>query len=120
MNDGISGGCMYGDGIVVCSPRGYSYRAILRCPTCKARRRFVVTLHMWYGPDQVCCGCGESWSDGEMSPRPFQRGWRVESIKRAKKWWALAVTRGEANAALMAEVSKYMEPSQPAGGGVRD
>lgn len=49
----------------------------------------------WYGPTITCCGCGDSWSDGEMLERPFRRGWRKESIGRAVRDWYEAQTPAE-------------------------
>ena len=57
------------------------------CLACK-RRTFAVGWHAeYYGWSQTCLRCGERWEDGEMCPRPFRRGWRKDSIERAKRRW---------------------------------
>lgn len=66
-------------------------RRIGNCPTCRQRRRVAGFDQLWYGPTWTCLGCGDSWSDGEMLPRPFARGWREKAIARAQGWWAEAV-----------------------------
>lgn len=83
-------GCIVGGGIAICGVGGLSYRTITYCPTCECRRRFVVRWQMWYGDDATCLGCGDSWQDGDLCPRPFRRGWRRERIERAKKQYANA------------------------------
>ncbi|MFD5221430.1 hypothetical protein ACFWMH_27695 [Streptomyces tendae] len=44
----------------------------------------------YYGPNITCCGCGDSWSCGELLPRPFRRGWRTAEIAKAKRAWTEA------------------------------
>lgn len=51
------------------APKGEVVRRVLRCPSCKRRRRFVVVLYGWYGAMTTCCGCGEQWNDGYRAPR---------------------------------------------------
>lgn len=72
---------------VICSPPSFPIRRVLHCPTCKQRRRFAGHDATWYGPTVTCCGCGDSWTCGEMHGRPFQRGWRAKSIHAAKRAW---------------------------------
>jgi hypothetical protein len=68
----------------------------MHCPTCKSRRRFTQTwLGAWYGSRLTCCGCGDSWTDGERYPRPFLRGWRKEATDRARRDWQDALTPDE-------------------------
>lgn len=57
-----------------------------RCPTCAARRTFVVEYPAspWYGATWTCLGCGDMWSDGERHERPFRPGWRPQRIAHAK------------------------------------
>jgi hypothetical protein len=86
-------------GIIVCSPPAWTYRAILRCPVCKRRRRHVVTLGGYYGSTIGCLGCGDSWMDGELAPRPWRRGWREESKARLRAKWASAMSKRDAYAA---------------------
>jgi hypothetical protein len=54
------------------------------CPTCDKQTFFTAFFQDYYGWDSTCLKCGEHWCDGEMSERPFARGWRKDSIKRAK------------------------------------
>lgn len=74
--------------VIVCRGNGYARRAITYCPTCKQRRRFAVSDELWYGRRQTCCGCGDTWTDGQRNPRPFCRGWRVTAIARARQEYA--------------------------------
>lgn len=64
----------------------YSERRVVvqQCPTEKRRRRMLACFQEWYGWDITCSGCGDHWSDGWRSERPFRRGWREEAIKRVK------------------------------------
>lgn len=55
-------------------------RMVRHCPTCDKRRRFTGMEQLYYGPTWTCCGCGDSWSDGEQLPRPFARSWRAEAV----------------------------------------
>lgn len=73
--------------VAVCSPPAFLWRAIRNCPTCKQRRRFSGREQAWYGTTWTCCGCGDSWTDGEMHERPFKRGWRKGAIAHAKRTW---------------------------------
>lgn len=75
---------------VVCSPSQYPRRHVRHCPICKRRRRMIALDAVWYGPTVTCCGCGDSWTDGELHPRPFKRGWRAEAIAKAKRDWDAA------------------------------
>ena len=67
----------------------YSRRVLAKehCPNCKRKTFFVSFFQDWYGWDSTCLKCGDSWQDGEMSERPFLRGWRKKSIEQAKKTW---------------------------------
>lgn len=65
-------------------------RMVKHCPTCKRRRRMYGWFQQWYGWIVTCCHCGEKWCDGEMLPRPFERGWRRESALRARVRWVKA------------------------------
>ena len=73
--------------VIICRPSGFPIRRILHCPTCKRRRRFAGRDYVWYGPSITCCGCGDSWSDGERHDRPARRGWRTIEIAAAKDLW---------------------------------
>lgn len=74
----------------LCSPVQFVRRQMLHCPICKAKRRMVAREAVWYGVTVTCCGCGDSWTDGELHERPFKRGWRREEIAKAKKIWDAA------------------------------
>lgn len=63
--------------------------AIHRCPTCERERRFYCTHTPWYGVDRWCTGCGDMWQDGELSERPFERGWRRRNREYARRKLAL-------------------------------
>lgn len=78
--------------LVVCGGAVAYRRRILWCPICERRRRFVVAYDAspYYAPSLTCCGCGDSWSDGELGYRPFARGWRKAAIRKAKARWQSA------------------------------
>jgi hypothetical protein len=90
----------------ICSPPKFPLRRIMRCPTCAQRRRFAGYDQAWYGPTWTCCGCGDSWGDGERLERPFRRGWRPDAIQRAKRIWdgAGAFTRRDWHAWLIEQI----------------
>lgn len=67
----------------------------IRCPCCQCTTEMVVRYEAYYGLTTYCCRCGDSWQDGEMFPRPFQRGWRKAAIRRYRKLWDQA-THGAA------------------------
>lgn len=73
--------------VIICRAPGFPIRRILRCPTCRARRRFAGRIYGWYDPTITCCGCGDSWSGGERHDRPRRRGWRTTEIAAAKELW---------------------------------
>lgn len=75
-------------------PRSWTRRRIVFCPVDGRRTECVVTQYLWYSPRAQCARCGESWSDGEMAPRPFARGWRRQAQARARAKWD-AATHGE-------------------------
>ena len=58
----------------------------LRCPNCKPFQvAAVAAFQEWYGWMVTCLRCGERFEDGEWLPRPCERGWRLDSIARARK-----------------------------------
>lgn len=59
--------------------------AVIDCPVCQRPRRMLAQHAEWYGYTITCAGCGDKWSDGEMHDRPFERGWRRQSIEYARK-----------------------------------
>lgn len=72
-------------------------RRIIFCPICKRKTRFVQQINTgYYSPIFTCCSCGDSWSDGELHPRPFKPRWRQEAVRHAQKRWATALSAKEA------------------------
>lgn len=82
--------------VIICSPPSVTERRYCRCPTCKARRRFVVSVFVWYDAIWTCCSCGDSWSAGERMMRPALRGWRGAAAEKARDRWAATPPRAEA------------------------
>ena len=81
--------------IYICKPHETNYRAVLNCPNCKVRRRFVVSLQGWYGPMAFCCACGLTNNDGYYTVPPKTK--REQAIREAKELWkAVTLTRKEA------------------------
>lgn len=103
-------------------PAEFLLRRRRKCPTCKAVRRFAGRDAAWYGTTWTCCGCGDSWTDGERHQRPFRRGWRAEAIAAAQRTWdeAAAFDPAEHSAWVRAEVGQAGEPAvtdvRPVGG----
>lgn len=90
-------------------PQSVTTRGVNWCPTCERRRRFVVTMFVWYEPLQKCCGCGDSWSGPELCSRPAVRQWRVRAIAEAKKAWATALPSAQGIVAIRALVSESLK-----------
>lgn len=67
----------------------------LRCPVCECITEMVVRHEAYYGATTFCCRCGDSWQDGELSPRPFSSHWRKRAVARHRKLWDRA-THGPA------------------------
>jgi phage/plasmid primase-like uncharacterized protein len=87
---------MTAPGIIICSPATFPIRAIMRCPTCKKRRRFAGRDAAWWGVTWTCCACGDSFGDGERLMRPATRGWRTEARAKARATWEEAGRRTRA------------------------
>lgn len=98
-----------GAAVVVCRPpQGVIRRSIQLCRTCQRRTRFVVKWGgIWYSGTSTCCACGDSWSDGERYPRPFQRAWRKAATKTARAQWDSAMSVREYAARIDAELRSY-------------
>jgi hypothetical protein len=99
----------------LCRPSAINVRKILDCPTCRRRRRFAgFDTPPWYGITLTCCACGDTWTDGERAERPFARGWRVKSAKKAKATWAAAVRYGspEHRAFVHAQIAASTNPKE--------
>jgi len=74
--------------VTICSPTWSKVRQpVLWCFNCKVNRRCLSLFQEWYGWTITCLTCGDSWADGEVLERPFQRGWRKEAVARAKELW---------------------------------
>lgn len=84
----------------VCRPTLLYARRILRCPTCRTRRRCVVSVDRspWYAPWVTCCRCGEQWSEGEIGPRPFRPRWREQQAAEARQRWRTGAPWAEVRA----------------------
>jgi transposase-like protein len=93
----------------ICRPKNCLARRILRCPTCKTRRRFVQALFVWYDSIFTCCGCGDQFSEGYRMQRPARRGWRDDAVRRAKQEWAEATSLREALDAMPPEIESHRE-----------
>lgn len=77
--------------IILCRPATLWVRSVGHCWNCEQRRRIVGFDQTWYGITWTCCRCGDGWSNGETTPRPFARGWRQKSIAAAREHWSEAV-----------------------------
>lgn len=97
--------CRNPGGVMVCGPPpGVYRRRILYCPVCERRRRFIERWDgAWYGTTQYCA-CGDRWQDGELAPRPFERGWRKEAQDHFRAMWD--------NAASGANYDRYVRADQ--------
>ncbi|MFD8469042.1 hypothetical protein ACFV10_28540 [Streptomyces cyaneofuscatus] len=78
--------------IIICQAPRFPIRRILRCATCKTRRRMLVVDNGWYGTSITCCHCGDTWQDGERALRSNKRGWRKEAAAKATTGWIEAGT----------------------------
>lgn len=96
-------------GVIVCGPpRGVYRRAIRQCPICKRRRRAIVRWDgAWYGTTDYCA-CGDSWQDGELGYRPFQKGWRKKAQERFRAMWDNAAPRPLYDAYVDADIRLAM------------
>ena len=69
----------------------YVNKRVEQCPCGKGEKDFLVWRLGGFagGGRDVCLGCGDQWhfDDGEMVERPFARGWRAESIRRAESMY---------------------------------
>lgn len=75
-------------GVIVCfASDRFLRKAIRRCPVCECMTEMVERHEAWYGTSTYCCKCGDRWSDGELGPRPFRRGWRREAVQRHREMW---------------------------------
>lgn len=75
-------------GVVVCGPPAGVYTRTMReCGVCERRHRFIERWDgAWYG-STFYGGCGDTWMDGEMLPRPFERGWRKKAREQFRAMW---------------------------------
>lgn len=78
--------CYHSDNFVICSPTITRWeKTKMLCPTCEEFTDFLAYWQEWYGWTKICLACGERWQSGERLERPFERGWRKESIQGAMK-----------------------------------
>ena len=71
--------------IHICSPKLMSWSVRrFKCPNC-GKRKMLFEYCEWYGASVGCLHCGDQWNDGELSPRPFARGWRERSVAELQK-----------------------------------
>jgi hypothetical protein len=98
--------------IIVCRASEVArYRAIMRCPICATRRRFVVALYGWYSPRFTCCGCGSDFEEG-LVRQPWKGSRSVTrelrrraAIRQAKESWdSVTMSRREAMDALVEDM----------------
>jgi hypothetical protein len=80
----------YGTAIVCLPDNSNLRRRILRCPTCQCRTEMVVRAQSWFPVETMCTRCGDSWSDGDIDQRPFERGWRTRAVQAYRRMWAVA------------------------------
>jgi hypothetical protein len=90
-------------GAIVC-------RRVAYCPICDRRRRFVQKfIGTWSGDRWTCLGCGDSWQEGELMPRPFRPRWRAEAKAKARARWQQAMTRAEFQALIRRQLAAERE-----------
>lgn len=78
----------YGNGVTVCLASDKFLRKVIRrCPTCECKTEMVDRHEAWYGVTTYCCRCGDEWQDGELSPRPLERGWRERRVAYYRGLW---------------------------------
>lgn len=65
------------------------------CPTCQGERGALLEHFERYGWEITCLACGDSWMDGELRERPFERGWRAKAIAEATKKIEIALRERE-------------------------
>jgi len=103
------------------APETVWVRRIFRCPVCGHRGRIVGMVQMWYDTTWTCCSCGDSWTGGELLPRPFARGWRKRAVEHARARWIAASSRAAVRSWLMeqlgtattAEVQRHQHERRP-------
>lgn len=94
-------------GAIVCTTPNTEYRQIIRCPSCRTRRRFLRTFGGWYGDRLTCCGCGRRWSDGYQMPHTRSAAKRARLIADARSRWATAAPAAGYRAACDEFLSIY-------------
>ena len=87
------------------SPKGYTFRTIQACGTCKRRRRFIVQMFEWYSTMWTCCGCGNTWSDDGRYKK--SKDMLAKCIKQSRVDWRNAMTRRAAMEALSLDIRKH-------------
>lgn len=85
------------ENLVICSPTAWGRsRRVMRCPSERRRRRFVLIDNGWYGVDFLCCGCGNKWNEGfkyrktkkqrEKDAARYREMWKLEPFDNSKEW----------------------------------
>lgn len=72
--------------VIICSPRYTYFRRVMRCPSCKVRRRMLVAEEEWYGPTITCTACGFQRSDSMFCNNRKGRR-RMQRAAEAKRLW---------------------------------
>lgn len=92
-------GCVIGENVVVCYGRRWVYREMRKCDTCGGVKRHVVSLEGWYGWNRTCCGCGRQWDSEHGYDTRKGKGLLADRRDRARRRWAEAMPKAEAEAA---------------------
>lgn len=93
-----------GGGVIVCGLPGVYRRSVGYCPVCDRRHGFVISWGgAWYGSTHYG-SCGDRWQDGEMAPRPFERGWRKRAREHFSDLWRHAASRDLYDAYVRADI----------------
>ena len=95
-------------GAIVCSSPSTEYRRILRCPSCRKRRRFLVRFGGWYGDTLTCCGCARSWADGYQYPFTRSEAKRRRLREDAAERWKTARPASELRDAVREFCETYV------------
>jgi len=89
-------------GAICRSPRILG-RRVMRCGSCKRRRRFVDTFCGWWGGHVTCCTCGLQY--GEIM-RARSKRQRAKAAEGARRDWREALNCAEFEAAVVAEITR--------------
>lgn len=75
--------------MVICGVPVRISRMVMTCPSCGIEGWVVshVQSSPYYSNIYTCTNCGDRWDNEELFSRPFKRGWRQESIRKANEAW---------------------------------